>query len=291
MLANNRNILIHHINKARALAGPLGLGRIRWLKSLYYRFISSPAVVNGYFIYLHPYEVDTIFTRKILDGKLHEEFETECFKSFIKPGMTVLDIGANVGYYTLIAAGMVGDSGKVVAFEPEPGNFKLLSKSVRKNKFKNIILCGKGLSNESGTGHLYLCEDNLGDHRAFDSGDDRRRIDIELVTVDEHLERLGIDRKVDLIKMDIQGFEYLALQGMRQVIQASAPLHLMIEFWPSGLKKAGADPEHLFQLLIESGFNVYEMDEKKRQLVPVHVDELLKRLSGERFCNLLCSKN
>ena len=97
----NRIKLMQRIDNLMRLAGPLNLGRNRYLKLLYYRFISSPAVVNGYFIYLQPYDKDAIFTRKLLKGKLHEEFESECFKSLIKPGMTVLDVGANVGYYTL----------------------------------------------------------------------------------------------------------------------------------------------------------------------------------------------
>ena len=77
-------------------------------------------------------------------------------REILKPGMVVLDIGANIGYHTLISSKLVGNTGKIYSFEPEPHNFKLLLKNIEINEFKNIIPINKALSNNIGSTKLFL---------------------------------------------------------------------------------------------------------------------------------------
>ena len=98
----------------------------------------------------------------------HEQFETEVFKKEIEKGDTVLDLGSHIGYYTLIAAELVGEKGKVFAFEPEPTNFVLLKKNIKINNYQNVIPVQKAVSNKNGKGRLYLKEKKT-QNRIYDS--------------------------------------------------------------------------------------------------------------------------
>src|SRR5207245_2930011 len=94
-----------------------------------------------------------------------EKDVTAYLMKLIESGMVVVDIGANVGYYTLLAAEKVGSHGKVLAFEPEPSRYALLEKNVRANDLKNVIPVQKAVSNKTGAARLYLDpRHNSGDH-------------------------------------------------------------------------------------------------------------------------------
>src|SRR5262249_29206299 len=163
------------------------------------RVKSRSARVNGHLMHLD--------ARDSLDLSLngvYEPFETELIQSLIHEGDTVLDIGANIGYYTLIFARRVGTAGRVFAFEPDPENFALLKSNVEANGYKNVVLVNAALSNQSGTLRLYLCDENRGDHRIYPSGDGRRAIEIPALTGDEYLKDVS---DVRFIKMDVQGAE------------------------------------------------------------------------------------
>jgi FkbM family methyltransferase len=150
---------------------------------------------------------------------VYEPFETELVKKEIRKGDVVLDVGANIGYYTLIFAKLVGENGKVFAFEPDPSNFALLKKNVEINGYKNITLVQKAVSNKTGKTKLYLSDRNLGDHRIYDSHDGRRYIEIDAIRLDDYFK--DYNGKIDFIKMDIQGAEGGAIQGMRSLLKKS----------------------------------------------------------------------
>jgi FkbM family methyltransferase len=143
-----------------------------------------------------------------------EKFETQLFQSLLRKGMVVLDIGAYVGYYTLIAAGLVGENGKVFAFEPEPDNYALLLKNLEANKCNNVIPVQKAVSERNGISVLFLSAENEADHRIYDSHDGRESIAVGVTSIDSFFERK--DCKVDIVKMDIEGSEMMALQGNDQ---------------------------------------------------------------------------
>jgi tRNA G37 N-methylase Trm5 len=126
-------------------------------------------VVQGHKMYLD--------SKESLDLSIYgvyEEYETDLIKKEIDRGDVVLDLGANIGYYTLLFAKKVGDEGRVYAFEPDPTNFSLLKKNVEINGYRNVVLIQKAVSNKNGKLKLYLNEDNKGDHRFYNSHDGRK---------------------------------------------------------------------------------------------------------------------
>ena len=223
-------------------------------------------------------------------NEVYEPFETKIVKKEIKKGDVVLDIGANIGYYTLIFAKLVGEEGKVFAFEPDPTNFSLLKKNVEMNSYKNVVLIQKAVSNKTGKARLYLSEDNMGDHRIYDSHDGRKFIEIETISLDDYFK--DYNGKIDFIKMDIQGAEGGAIQGMFNLLKKNNNVKIITEFWPLGLKRFGMDPEEYLKVLIEFGFKLYEINEQEKKIKPVNIPKLLKMYAPQKqnHTNLLCVK-
>ena len=101
-------------------------------------------------LFLHSKEDCPFLSRVLMGGRLFEPFETHLLRREIRPGDVVLDIGANIGYYTIQFAHLVGARGKVVAFEPDSVNFNLLEQSVKANRLSNIELVNAAISNRRG---------------------------------------------------------------------------------------------------------------------------------------------
>lgn len=244
---------------------------------------SSFAEVQGHKMFL-----DSKDTLRLSINEIYEPLETELVKKEVKKGNVVLDIGANIGYYTLIFAKLVGKDGKVFAFEPDPTNFALLKKNVEINGYKNVILVQKAVSNKTGKLKLYLSEDNLGDHRIYNSHDDRKSVKIEAIRLDDYFK--DYDGKIDFIKMDIQGAEGGAIQGMLNLLKKNKLVKIISEFWPWGLKRFGIGPDEYLKLLIELGFKLYEVNEQEKKIKSVNIPKLLEVYTPEKdnFTNLLC---
>jgi FkbM family methyltransferase len=216
----------------------------------------------GVRMYLDP--DDQVITPTILVTGAWELNETDLFRRLVKPGDTVVDAGANVGYYTVIGARLVGDKGKVYAFEPDPANFALLEKNVRLNGLTNVVLERKALSNRKGTVQLFIADANKGDHRIYQpDGESRPWIDVEAVRLDEYFKGLG--RGIDVLKMDVQGAEGLILEGMTGLLegQTDGPT-IFFELWPFGLKGMGTDAGELLKTLQSDHYTFYDMNPKER---------------------------
>jgi FkbM family methyltransferase len=220
-------------------------------------------------------------------NKVYEPFETALVKNEIKKGDIVLDIGANIGYYTLIFAKIIGDEGKVFAFEPDPDNFLLLKKNVELNGYKNVIFVQKAVSNQTGKVKLYISDSNKGDHRIYDPGDGRHSIEIDAIRLDEFFE--DFQGKIDFIKMDIQGAEGGALQGMLSLIKKNQNMKIITEFWPDALKLFGTDPAEILKLLIDAGFKLNRINEKKKTIQKLDSNKCHEMISETvNGLNLLC---
>lgn len=191
---------------------------------------------------------------------MNDEYEpgTEAvMRGLIRPGDTVLDLGAHIGYYTLLFAKLVGPKGRVIAFEPDPTNYSLLVRNVRENGYVNVECVNRAVSDSSRTGRLYLSPRTSGDHRTH-AVRGRRAVPIEMTSIDD---AIGDAKGLALVKMDIQGAEGLALRGMKKVLARNPSAALVIEFWPMGLRGHGTDPEALIVELRAMGFDV-------RQILP-----------------------
>jgi len=213
-----------------------------------------------------------------------EPFETQIFEEQIKPGMVVVDLGASIGYYSLAASRLVGETGKVYAFEPYPDSFNLLVKNIEVNRFTNIVPVQKAISDKAGTSRLHLStEPAMNTLSSSLTISHRGYVEVSITTLDEYFG----DNKVDVIKMDIEGSESLALKGMRNVIKHNPNLKLITEVYPERLKGLGSSLANYIDELKEY-FDLSVINERKNRLEPY--TGLNQITSIKNAANLLCTR-
>lgn len=187
--------------------------------------------------------------------------EINYLKKIIKPGDTIIDIGANIGFYSKILATCAGKYGKVHSFEPDLINFKHLKKNTR--GLVNIVLNNKAVSDKSGTINIYKSKDLNVDHRTYPVGEYESIDVIEAISIDEYVNNAW---KINLIKMDIQGFEVSALKGMDKTIKANPEMKMLLEFWPHGLHAAGSSVAQFCEVIKSLGLKIQFLE--KETLLP-----------------------
>jgi FkbM family methyltransferase len=251
---------------------------------------NHPVRVFGHWMMLHDFEKDKWISPYLAAGNLFEPFETEWMQNLVRASDTVLDVGAHIGFYTLLLARLVGPSGRVFSFEPDPSNFALLQQNVVLNSYANVSLYNFALSNRSGTVQLHLCSDNAGDHRIWQAPEARRSVAVPMVVLDDFL--ANTSSRIQLIKMDIQGAEGAALDGMKALIRRQPQITLITEFWPFGMRGCGTSTEDYLRLLVDLGFHLHLIDERRRQLTQVQPSQLLQLFDPtmDIFGNLICIK-
>jgi len=190
---------------------------------------------------------------------VHEEATTMLFKMTVRPGDVVLDLGANIGYYTLLAAKLVGEKGKVFAFEPEPRNFYYLTKNISLNDYSNVVAYQKAVSNRNGKTRLFICPYDSGHHTINqpygikkyrpDYHGEIGDIEIEVIALDDFLKNRI--KKVDILKIDVEGAEVLAFDGMKNILMENQDVKIFLEFFPLLIKEMNSSPEAFFHQLQE----------------------------------------
>jgi FkbM family methyltransferase len=183
--------------------------------------------------------------------------ERKLIGKYLKAGSTAVDVGANIGIYTEFMSNIVGVDGAVHAFEPSAENFIRLQQYTR--NCRNVHLNQKAVGDVTGKLKLYISDDLNVDHRTYPSGEARRTLDIDSIRLDDYFCK---GEKIDFIKMDIQGFEYHAFMGMPELLRNNKDIKILFEFWPYGLKAAGAGPNELIGLLKRHGFELFILDKK-----------------------------
>ena len=222
---------------------------------------------------------------------MFEPVETRFCVGAAKPGFVVVDIGANIGYYTLLFARQVGASGKVYAFEPDQDNFRLLSANVGMNAYGNVTAVQAAVSNANEPVELYRNEANRMDHRTYSPGDEWEAVSVPAVRLDDYF-KAG-SRRIDLIKMDIQGSEPRALAGMTALLVENPAITLVTEFWPHGLRCARNDPAEFLNELSALGFGFSQIDERNQRIVTTSAQSLLAALDERdkwSATNIICSR-
>ena len=242
--------------------------------------------IDGQKIFLDKEDSLLLCTRKIL----YDRFEIECLKQIIKNGDIVVDLGANIGYYTLILAQLVGKSGHVYAFEPDPSNFEILSKNVRENKHDNVTLVQKAISDKNGKVKLYVSKRNLASHRIFDAEDKRKSIEVDVTTLDEYFQKSK--KLVKFIKMDVEGAEGAAILGASKIIEDSKNLVIMMEYFPKWIKKFGDVPEEILKSLVEKKFKLFNINAENKKLDSILITNFVEEYNEQKknYTNLLCVK-
>ncbi len=210
------------------------------------------------------------------------------FEDIVKPGDVIVDAGAHIGWHTLLLSRLVGEEGKVFAFEPDPENFAVLEKNAEVNEIDNITLENKAISNANGSVLLHLSEENTGDHRIYSSESHRESIIVETVRLDDYFG----PKEIDLVKMDIQGAEVEALFGMKSLFEYET-LKLVIEFWPYGIRRSGFVPDEFIDLLRDYKFRLFDISNKQaiNRRVLLQIYDTFRGSPGKvYFTNLFCTR-
>ncbi len=249
-------------------------------------------VVNGMPIWVDTR--DRVIATHLLGDEVWERSETEAFLANVRAGMCVFDVGANIGYYTLLAARAVGPSGRVYAFEPEPRNFSLLMRSIAENGFTNIRPLPVAVSDKAGIVRLHLDDANFGAH-SFHPGSVRtssgRFVEVEAMTLDSFGDEARSFDAGILVKVDVQGAEALVVDGGRRLFGLPRITALM-EIWPEGLARALVDAASFLADLESLGFQFEDVEVPEAERHPLRPAEILETCRGrtQAWINLLLTK-
>ena len=260
----------------------------RIVRRLLYGDLPSKSEVNGFTIH-HPSE--GYFGIELATGN-YEPLSTKVIQRLLQPGMVFVDVGAHVGYYTLLASRAVYPGGHVYAFEPDPKTWAFLNQNITENNFtEKTTLINIAVSAEIGQGQLFAGRrDGLTNSILFTPGVVERYITCQTTTLDAFFAKQGWP-SVDLIKIDVEGAEHMILRGMRELSARNPELKLVVEFGPNNLQGDGVSAEQFFATLSDLGFLSISMIFEELELlnIPQDIPVLLRRC-GNAFVNLLCEK-
>jgi len=241
-------------------------------------------------------EQDQFVSQRIRQEGLWEPYESQLILGLLRPGDVFVDVGANIGYFSILGASAVGSEGRVFAFEPDPDNFALLDANVALNGFQQrVSSVHGGLADASGAGRLYLSENNLGDHQIYAGDGERESLGITLYHGSDFLQtKLS---KIDLIKIDTQGSETAVIAGLMPLMkQLPVAPTILIELTPFSLRCAGSSGRALIDLLAQLDLRFWIVDHIEHRLAASSAEDLalwcdnVDAVAGDRgFMNILLS--
>ena len=159
-----------------------------------------------------------------------EILDVELVKKELRPGMNVLEIGANLGYYLLLEAKIIGSHGMIYAFEPDPRNIRILTLNIRENNLERIVkVFPHAVSNHSGEQRFYLSEQTNLNTMVEEHKESKQSIMVKTIAVDSFNE---ISVPINFVRMDIEGFEYEAIEGMLGLLKRTNNIKLLVELHP-----------------------------------------------------------
>ncbi len=284
-----------------------GLTNQDFVKALPYRILKSinknMKVQKTNVIFNHKMYLDEKDSLNLAWYKIYEPFETHLMISLIKPRDIIVDLGANIGYYTLIFSRHVGENGKVFAFEPGSSNFDILSKNIKMNGYSKIVVTEKrAVSNmDDDEIILYLNDENPGMNRIYQANGsilkkDKQEI-VKTIRLDTYFKDKSDYQKIDFIKMDLEGSEYGALNGMPNISRnpLNNNLKMLVEFHPTSIVEYGKEPKQVLELIYSYGFDIWDLDKIKKSKTKLllnnetSLNKFIER-ADKYTTNLLCEK-
>jgi FkbM family methyltransferase len=217
--------------------------------------------------------------------KLMGAAEFKVLQTLVQPASHIVDVGANQGLYALPLSHQAKE-GRVYAFEPDPKLFATLENNVQRNSAQNVILFNAAAASRPSKLFLRLGRFNRGDNRiVHDENASSATIQVDAIPLDDAI----ADKNIDLLKIDVQGYEAEVLEGAQKLLQANQQLLIFLEFWPHGLRLAGSGPEELLDLLKRSGFSLFRLG-NSASLTPFIYSQA-SWIRPHQFCNLVATRN
>ena len=213
----------------------------------------------------------------LLDGEW-EAWNTKVFLGFVKPGMCVVDVGSNVGFYSLLAADRIGSNGSLTCFEANPELASILFRNLYINEFYDRSeVINKAVYSHSAKLNFKIYENYMGSSSLWASDEiavlyhDRlKTIEVEAISLDEHFNG---NKTIDLIKIDAEGTEPYILKGAKRIIKNNPDIIIIMEFAPSVIEVSYGSAEQFYEDIHNFGLNIYE----------IKTDSTLSHLSLDRI--------
>lgn len=220
----------------------------------------------------------------LLDG-IWEPWVTQVIQATVRPGWIVVEIGANIGYYTLLMASLIGSQGKIYAFEPNPAIYELLRENLEINGFLDrAIAVKKAVWEKSGTVEFGIASKHMGGSGifTFSTPDEPvERITVEAVSLDDYF---PAGSRVDFLKIDAESSEFFILKGAQRLLRENPDLVMVLEFFPGNIRNINLDPEQCLKWLVDEGFQIHRIEENGNvrraaihELLDLNYSELLIR--------------
>lgn len=205
---------------------------------------------------------------------MYEKNVTKLFYNLVNEGITVVDIGAYVGYYTVLASKLVGEKGRVLAFEPAPDSFLQLKKTIEANRFENVTLYQVAVSDKIGKTNLRLssCPST---HAITDATDGffignykqtGETIEVEVMPLDKIIDENVLPYDSLIVKIDVEGAELKVLKGMEKILNECDNLHLIISVHEQKFPAFDYTPKQFFQYLEKHQLDLYLIGEDLTQI-------------------------
>jgi FkbM family methyltransferase len=226
-------------------------------------------------------------------AKIYTDFEpltTQTICETLKPGDVFLDIGANFGFFSVLAASLVGPAGQVYAVEASPRVLPVLSANTA--AWTNVTIINAAAGDHTGVTEFHLTEDFVNSGIALSPFiGESTKVSVPIDRLDNLLsDAFGFEGRVDFVKCDVQGDEFAVLDGLRGTISANPSLRLIVEWAPAWMDNAGYDGRSVPEFLRGLGFQqIVVIDDylRKRMTVAEMEEDFRRDTTGKRFCNVL----
>jgi len=219
---------------------------------------------------------DSILSREIFYERFEEE-EITFLKRILKPGDSFIDIGANIGLFSLIASPIIGEKGEIISFEPCSPTLHRFEENISLNNFKNIITNKQAISNKNGKATLQIASDG---YDAWNSiaepakGEVFETEEIDTITFDDYISNSQIDiSKIALVKIDVEGWEMPVLEGGKEFFSSAEAPSLIVEFTEANAANAGYSCTDLYHALVDYGYSLFTYDASNNRLIPEKLRE------------------
>jgi len=261
---------------------PVKAFRRRFRNYVQERCKSDLAILDNLKIHVSPSE----YVKLLITD--YRGLKTKYFKNNIKENNIVVDVGANIGYYTCLFSKLVGKNGHVYSFEPDPTNYKLLKQNVEENNCRNVTLEQKAVTDKTGTSSLNLSTNSSTSHSLYETFENSKTIQINTVGFDDYFHNV---ENIDFIKSNAQGGDYPMILGMPNLLNRSKKIGIWLEFSPFLIRQQGSNPAEFLKLLNDLKFRIdlvkFTYDKPKK----VKYEQIIKFAEEFNGIGLLCTRN